>query len=98
MEQYDFVPLDNGAKEAAKSVHADTEVSSATSHRKGKRNIGKGESLEILQSALAQCVKAGIDCRYTKLYSHGRRQLAIILDGVQLMDGDLKESNDPPHN
>lgn len=71
-------------------------ASSTTSTHSARVNTGKTANLtpemalEILQATIHKCLEAGIDVKITTFYGTvAGNSIAIILDGVDLVDGKL---------
>ena len=86
----------NGARDRAKKGHRLMEASSEYSQISDRKNTDKinpltqGQELEILQSALVRCKKAGINVSVSPFY--GQLQVPtviVVLPGVDFVDGNL---------
>ena len=68
-----------------------SETSAPTGKRSTKRTVSltPGQTLEILQQSAANCQSAGFDVRLMPIYDGGTRMVAIVLMGVELIDGNL---------
>ena len=68
---------------------SETSVPSGKPSTKRGAKLSKAQALEILQQSVLNCQHADIEIWVTPLYINGTRTVAIILDNVQVFDGNL---------
>lgn len=62
---------------------------SQTSTASGKPSITPGQRLEILQQAVFECQKAGMQISFAPLYGASKTSVVMVLANVDLVDDSL---------